>query len=30
VFDISANGREIVFDRLRENANIALIELPKR
>jgi len=30
VFDISANGREIVFDRLRENSNIALIELPKR
>ncbi|HVQ42019.1 MAG TPA: protein kinase [Vicinamibacterales bacterium] len=29
-FDISANGKEIVFDRLRENSNIALIELPKR
>jgi serine/threonine protein kinase len=27
-FDLSADGRQIVFDRLRENSNIALIELP--
>ena len=27
-FDVSADGREIVFDRRRENSDLALIELP--
>ena len=28
-FDISADGKEIVFDRYRENSDIVLIDLPK-
>jgi Tol biopolymer transport system component len=28
-FDITPDGKEIVFDRLRENSNIVLIDLPK-
>ena len=28
-FDIAADGKYIVFDRLRQNSNIVLIELPK-
>jgi Tol biopolymer transport system component len=28
-FDISPDGKEIVFDRLRDNSDIALIDLPK-
>ena len=29
-FDVSPDGREIVFGRLKENSNIVLIELPER
>ena len=29
-FDITADGKSIVFDRLRQNTNIVLIELPKQ
>jgi len=29
-FDVSADGREIVFDRLKENADIVLIEQAAR
>jgi Tol biopolymer transport system component len=29
-FDITPDGKEIVFDRSRENSDIVLIELPKR
>lgn len=29
-FDVSNNGREIVFGRLKENSNVVLIELPER
>jgi Tol biopolymer transport system component/tRNA A-37 threonylcarbamoyl transferase component Bud32 len=29
-FDITADGRQIIFDRLRENSDIVLIELPRR
>jgi len=28
-FDITPNGKEIVFDRSRQNSNIVLIDLPK-
>ena len=28
-FDISPDGKQIVFDRLRENSDIVLIDLPK-
>ena len=28
-FDITPNGKQIVFDRLRENSDIVLIDLPK-
>jgi Tol biopolymer transport system component len=28
-FDITPDGKQIVFDRLRENSNIVLIDLPK-
>jgi tricorn protease-like protein len=28
-FDITPDGKEIVFDRLRENSDIVLIEIPK-
>jgi Tol biopolymer transport system component len=28
-FDMTPDGKEIVFDRLRENSNIVLIDLPK-
>ena len=28
-FDITADGKSIVFDRLRQNSNVVLIELPK-
>ena len=28
-FDITADGKHIVFDRMRQNSNIVLIELPK-
>ena len=27
-FDITPDGKQIVFDRLRENSNIVLIDLP--
>jgi Tol biopolymer transport system component len=29
-FDVSPDGREILFDRIRENADIVLIDLPER
>jgi hypothetical protein len=29
-FDITPDGRQIVFDRLRENSDIVLIDLPAR
>jgi len=29
-FDVSPDGREIVFGRVKENSNIVLIELPER
>ena len=29
-FDISPDGRRIVFERVRENSDVALIELPSR
>jgi hypothetical protein len=29
-FDIPADGKQIVFDRLRENSDIVLIDLPKK
>jgi hypothetical protein len=29
-FDISSNGRQIIFDRARENSDIVLIDLPPR
>ena len=29
-FDITPDGKQIVFDRLRDNADIVLIELPGR
>lgn len=29
-FDISPDGKEIIFDRLRENSDIVLIDLPKK
>jgi hypothetical protein len=29
-FDITADGIQIVFDRLRENSDIVLIDLPKK
>jgi Tol biopolymer transport system component len=29
-FDVSPDGRQIVFERVRENSDIALIELPRR
>ena len=29
-FDITPDGRQIVFDRLRENSDIVLIDLPQR
>ncbi len=29
-FDITPDGRSVVFDRVRQNSNIALIELPKQ
>jgi hypothetical protein len=28
-FDITPDGKEVVFDRLRNNSNIVLIDLPK-
>jgi hypothetical protein len=28
-FDITPDGKQIVFDRLRENSDIVLIDLPK-
>jgi Tol biopolymer transport system component len=28
-FDITPDGKSIVFDRLRQNSNVVLIELPK-
>jgi hypothetical protein len=28
-FDIAPDGKQIVFDRLRDNADVALIDLPK-
>jgi tricorn protease-like protein len=28
-FDITPNGKQIVFDRLRENSGVVLIDLPK-
>ena len=28
-FDVSSDGKQIVFDRLRENSNVVLIDLPK-
>jgi hypothetical protein len=28
-FDITPDGKEIVFDRIRENSDIVLIDLPK-
>jgi tricorn protease-like protein len=30
VFDIAPDGKQIVFDRLRQNSDISLIELPQR
>jgi Tol biopolymer transport system component len=29
-FDITPDGKQIVFDRLRENSDIVLIDLPKK
>ena len=29
-FDVSANGREIIFDRAREKSDIVLFDLPDR
>jgi len=29
-FDITADGKQIIFDRLRQNSNIVLIDLPQR
>jgi Tol biopolymer transport system component len=29
-FDVSPDGKEIVFDRAKENSNIVLIDLPGR
>jgi tricorn protease-like protein len=29
-FDVSADGREIVFDRVQENSDLVLIDLPRR
>ena len=29
-FDISPDGKQIVFDRVRENSDIVLIDLPRR
>ncbi len=29
-FDITADGKEIVFDRLRENSDVVVIDLAKR
>ncbi len=29
-FDVTPDGKEIVFDRLRENSDIVLIDLPTR
>jgi hypothetical protein len=29
-FDITPDGKQIVFDRLRENLDIVLIDLPRR
>jgi len=29
-FDITPDGKEIVFDRLRENSDVVLIDLPSR
>jgi hypothetical protein len=29
-FDVSADGTQILFDRVRENADVVLIELPSR
>ncbi len=29
-FDVSPDGREIVFDRLQEESDIVMFELPKR
>jgi Tol biopolymer transport system component len=29
-FDVSPDGREIVFDRVQENSDIVLIERPRR
>jgi hypothetical protein len=28
-FDITPDGKQIVFDRLRENSDVVLIDLPK-
>jgi hypothetical protein len=28
-FDVTPDGKQIIFDRLRDNADIALIDLPK-
>jgi hypothetical protein len=28
-FDVTSDGKQIVFDRLRENSNVVLIDLPK-
>ena len=29
-FDITPDGKQIVFDRLRENSDVVLIDLPER
>jgi Tol biopolymer transport system component len=29
-FDISPDGKQIVFDRIQENSNVGLIDLPAR
>jgi hypothetical protein len=28
-FDVTADGKQIVFDRLRDNSDIVMIELPQ-
>ena len=28
-FDVTSNGKQIVFDRLRENSQVVMIDLPK-
>jgi hypothetical protein len=28
-FDITSDGKQIVFDRMRENSDVVLIDLPK-